>query len=1032
MEDIGKEYIDDLTNLYNRRYLQEEVSRQLELCQNNNLYLSVLIIDIDHFKNINDSYGHTQGDMVLKEFGEFLRNSSRKSDILFRYGGDEFICLSTNTNYEQAKRFAQRFLENVRHRDFARIRLTLSIGIATFPDYGKDWETLFDVADRSLYNAKRRGRNQIGTIEYIKRKLVIPTPRIVGRDSEIFLVKNLINSLFDNRGVVLFIGGEPGIGKTRLVEEIIKEPDYQNFCKFVSNLSTATRSIPYYPFREIVASMIEKKGKSFINEIPPVYQKEIAKIVPEAFEGLESEKDIYNPDRFRLFEGLRRFFALYSLNNPLFLFIDNIHWADDSSLELLQYLCRTLKNRPIFFFLAYRSDEAKKNSAFQGLLQLMAREGIYELIMLKSLDFGVVDQLISFILDAKPPTGLTEFLYEATGGNPFFVEELIKSLENNNVLYVDREQWVFDNTKKISVPYSISAVLERKLGMLKEDSIKVLEKAAVIGRNFDFNFLKNVLEMNEGQLYDSLDEIIDSGFLTKRGESYYFSEDIIRDLIYNKIGDLKLKHYHQMIGDYLLKSYKDKIEEVVEELAYHFYLSGDGDKTVEYSMMAGDKSRDAYANQNAIRFYAWALEYLKEDNREKQKKRIECLRKKAELLSLIGENESALEDLKETIKISEKIADRKSEADCLVALSIVYKGISRYEDAMDRVLKALKIYEDLNDNNGKMVSYTEMGSIYWFLGKYSETFQYCENALKIAKDIGDRKTECRILVTIGNTFATHGDLIKAIRYYDEVLKIAKEISDIEMEGIIFNNLGVMYRDLGEYEQSLKYHQEALRIHRKVGNRKYEALNLTNIGTVYIKIGEHSEALNYLKEGLVIAREIQNRHAEIENLFRTGEVFLEKGEFDNAQKYSKEACEIAQAVKSKYYMILALFGLASVSMQKNELSDSENYLNEALSLAKELNSDDAVAEIMYLFGIFWTKKKDWVKAKESFESAISTFEEIKDLYASGKAYYYFGLMFREMGDEVNAIVHLKKARDNFEKIGARWWFEKVEKLANLPG
>ncbi len=365
-----------------------------------------------------------------------------------------------------------------------------------------------------------------------------------------------------NNGVVLFIGGESGIGKTRLVEEILNEPNYQNFCKFASNLSTATSSIPYYPFREIIASMIEKEDKSFINDIPPAYQKEIAKIVPEAFEGLESEKDIYNPDKFRLFEGLRRFFALYSLNNPSFLFIDNIHWADDSSLELLQYLCRTLKDRPIFFFLFYRSDEAKKNSAFQGLLQLMAREGLYKIIMLKSLDFGMVDQLISFILDAKPPPGLTDFVYKATGGNPFFVEELVKSLANNNLLYVDREQWIFDNTKRIPIPYSVSAVLERKLGMLKEDSIKVLEKAAVIGRNFDFNFLKCVSEMNEGQLYDSLDEIIDSGFLIKRGEIYYFSEDIIRDLIYNKIGEIKLKHCHQIIGDYFLKSYGDKIEEV--------------------------------------------------------------------------------------------------------------------------------------------------------------------------------------------------------------------------------------------------------------------------------------------------------------------------------------------------------------------------------------------------------------------------------------------------------------------------------------
>ncbi len=181
-------------------------------------------------------------------------------------------------------------------------------------------------------------------------------------------------------------------------------------------------------------------------------------------------------------------------------------------------------------------------------------------------------------------------------------------------------------------------------------------------------------------------------------------------------------------------------------MAYHFYLSGDRDKTVEYGMLAGDKSRDAYANQNAIRFYNWVLEYLKEENREKQKKRIECLRKKAEVFSLVGENESALEDLKEAIEISEKIADRKSEADCLVALSIVYKGIARYEDAMDRILKALKISEDLDDKNGKMIGYTELGSIHWLWGNIQKHFNIVRMHLRLQRKLVIEKQKAEFLL----------------------------------------------------------------------------------------------------------------------------------------------------------------------------------------------------------------------------------------------------------------------------------------------
>jgi diguanylate cyclase (GGDEF)-like protein len=127
MAKIGKEYIDDLTGLYNRRYLLLEAIKKLKSAEQSEMPLSIVFIDLDHFKNVNDTYGHARGDVVLKEFGEFLKRELRQNDTVYRYGGDEFICILPNADYKQAVMVSGRFMKKCRAEEFAKNRLTLSI-----------------------------------------------------------------------------------------------------------------------------------------------------------------------------------------------------------------------------------------------------------------------------------------------------------------------------------------------------------------------------------------------------------------------------------------------------------------------------------------------------------------------------------------------------------------------------------------------------------------------------------------------------------------------------------------------------------------------------------------------------------------------------------------------------------------------------------------------------------------------------------------------------------------------------------------
>ena len=157
---------DGLTGLYNRLYLEETFERELYRLERNNQPLSVLMIDLDHLKGINDIYGHAAGDAALRELGKLIKKNIRASDMPCRYGGDEFILVMPETKLDTAVRRAERIADAFRHLSipFGTQTLgdfSLSIGVASAPVHGHTRQDLLDAADKALYDAKNSGRDRV-------------------------------------------------------------------------------------------------------------------------------------------------------------------------------------------------------------------------------------------------------------------------------------------------------------------------------------------------------------------------------------------------------------------------------------------------------------------------------------------------------------------------------------------------------------------------------------------------------------------------------------------------------------------------------------------------------------------------------------------------------------------------------------------------------------------------------------------------------------------------------------------------------
>jgi diguanylate cyclase (GGDEF)-like protein len=157
---------DPLTGLFNRRYMEESLDREIHRSERNEQSLGIIMLDVDHFKRFNDNFGHEAGDIVLRELGQFLKSVIRSSDIACRYGGEEFMLFLPEAEIEVTQQRAEQIRSGMKrltleYRRQALGVVTLSLGVAIFPQHGNTAEAVIRAADAALYQAKQQGRDQV-------------------------------------------------------------------------------------------------------------------------------------------------------------------------------------------------------------------------------------------------------------------------------------------------------------------------------------------------------------------------------------------------------------------------------------------------------------------------------------------------------------------------------------------------------------------------------------------------------------------------------------------------------------------------------------------------------------------------------------------------------------------------------------------------------------------------------------------------------------------------------------------------------
>lgn len=613
-------FIDPLTGLLNQYYLHQFLPAEIEKAKLNNYPLTIFMMDLDGFKNINDTYGHLCGDEILKQLAAVLKKFVRQTDIVVRYAGDEFAMLLPTADQARGMVLADRLIEEITNTPFIvtnnkKIQLGISIGCATYPDDTKELSQLVDLADKALYLSKNKGKNRVSqarevsveAASYLVAMDSFPCPKFIDRDNEINRLKQIFETIVLRTGLLhaAFISSRSGSGRSRLLNEFNNYAHHNDAILLHCRASLVQNQNPYYLFASAISEYIDKAGfdNSGLREIMPNMSIEelsgLGSLIPSIEKFLRNQAPPQADDknaRLILFKSFLNFLIELEKLKSVVISFDDIHWADKASLELLRYLItKQDKNGKIFIVCSFL-EEKSRDASGSGFPQLWEEVRLRENFTHIALNNFSLEDTILMIKAIFPgleaSADFFELVYGTTHGNASFIEEMLKSLVENAVIYYQDERWQIKKDFSIKdVPVSIEEVITKRLKSLDQETKEMIVQAAVIGEDFSIDTLKKINNKDEGFMLELLNRakkmrLVDE--LDTKGK-FGFTNANIKDLLYKELSSEERQKLHYKIGQYLEQEHKDDVSGVAGELAFHFGKTPQTEEADKYSRMVSQR-----------------------------------------------------------------------------------------------------------------------------------------------------------------------------------------------------------------------------------------------------------------------------------------------------------------------------------------------------------------------------------------------------------------------------------------------------------
>lgn len=881
---------------------------------------------------------------------------------------------------------------------------------------------------------------------------------MIGREKEFADLKECMDELLAGRGQIVSIIGEAGVGKSRLATELkgyIKDKDIR---WLEGRCLSIGESIGYWVFIDMLRSYLEfseedsseARGEKIVAEMKALFPQRWEDIVPYIgnllsvkFGNEWDDKVKYLPAeqvKHQSFLTLRDVFLALAQQKPLLFILEDLHWADNLSLDLLTLLMDVLTLAPLMLLCIYRPDKEHKSwhISTQASGKCLDR---YKEITIRALNPQESRRLVESLLSIENlPESVKESILQKAEGNPFFVEEVIRSLMESGVVHRDDERWVAkEEVEEIVVPDTIQNVIMARIDRLEDEVRYVLQSAAVIGRLFRHKLLQYTTQQ-ERNLDRYLWQLEESDLVYEERAipelEYSFRHALTQETAYNTILSRRRREFHRKVGEGYEALYAARIEEYYEDLAYHYSRSDDSQKALHYLVKAGDKSKEAFANEQAIAYYNQALKLMDDvvvpPVEAEPTLRGHIYQSLGEIYFLLIKYEEALECCRKALDYT---TDKKQRAMIYAIMGFTYQRAGEHDVALEHLNAGIvELGDDTESPEMARISI----ALCWATSSKKNTEKAIDIALRGLKIVEGTEHYfeivelCRSLVWIYGFVCK--DLDKASEYAQKSVEVAQKSGSIDLIGSSIGWLGFVHWRKGEDDVAIKLMREAMEIAKKVGNNFGLGQGYILLSLIYQKREDWDGVIECLER----LSEIPNHPLYMQNVSRLAYAYLQKGNAEKAIEYSKKALEATEMLDSSGMMAarLSIMEEASAIIGKGEefISYCRSFSEEKGEVLQDLKLTQWYLEPGELSGLFTQTafedefdapdlKSEWKWVNPRGDSSYSLSSEagwLELCAASGSILYSDNLnaprLLQEISGDFAVEVKTKMTSDDLPSVG----------------
>jgi DNA-binding CsgD family transcriptional regulator/tetratricopeptide (TPR) repeat protein len=575
----------------------------------------------------------------------------------------------------------------------------------------------------------------------------------------------------------------------------------------------------------------------------------IAEIVPEIrgqLPDLETPPAL-EPEaaRFHLFTSITTFLKNAAQNQPFMLVLDDLHWADRSSLLLLEFLARELGEARILLVGCYRDTDLSRQHILTETLAQLSREPVFRRQVLRGLGQDDLEEFISLTTGVQLPQNLTDTLYAHTEGNPFFMTEIIRLLSESGE-FTAGHIGTLEGTK---IPDGVREVVGQRLNRLSERCNEVLTTASIIGREFDFRLL-NILngEISEEGLLQAVEEAVSFHLIEEvpgRMDRYQFVHALVQQTLTEEVTTSRSVRLHARIAEALEQLYAADVEAHATELAYHYSEAEavlGNERLGHFSRIAGERALAAYAFDEALAFLSRALAAREGETGPQPAERATDEDTAAILLAL-GYAQAALDQLNDALSSFHRAFD------LYTSLGNVSKVVEIAEyghdggliaGMSDLIPRALDMVDPDSHDAGKILA--NYGYALGVTGDGLDSgLAALERALVISKHENDKILEARTLADMANIYGFHLHWEECLNAGSRAIELSVDLDDFQSEMRARMWVATASVAKGDSEQASYLAENMLELAEKRRDRTWIDRTLQRVLTVAVARGDWNSA-----------------------------------------------------------------------------------------------------------------------------------------------------------------------------------------------